>query len=83
MTCQPSVTAVAEVCGDGVDNDCNGQVDNGCSTCAHDPCLPGIKLDPACDSCVSLICLFDSFCCTNEWDLQCVAEVALTCGENC
>ncbi|MBK9265760.1 MAG: hypothetical protein IPM54_38980 [Polyangiaceae bacterium] len=31
LTCPQSVMAVAEVCGDGKDNDCNGVVDNGCS----------------------------------------------------
>ena len=28
--CEGAVTPRAEVCGDGVDNDCNGDVDNGC-----------------------------------------------------
>ncbi len=32
-TCTGSVLPVAEVCGDGEDNDCDGYVDNGCATC--------------------------------------------------
>jgi Putative metal-binding motif len=33
--CEQDVTPVAEVCGDGLDNDCNGSIENGC------PCTPG------------------------------------------
>jgi hypothetical protein len=83
LSCQASQNGGAEVCDDGLDNDCNGQVDDGCSTCFHDPCLPGGPLDPGCDFCVGLICLIDSFCCQVEWDVQCVGEVLLTCGSNC
>lgn len=31
--CQGSVSPMPEVCGDGIDNDCNGQVDDGCMAC--------------------------------------------------
>ncbi len=30
ITCNQNVPASAEICGDGLDNDCNGVVDNGC-----------------------------------------------------
>jgi hypothetical protein len=33
--CVQNIQPSAEICGDGLDNDCNGQVDNGC-TCAYD-----------------------------------------------
>ena len=33
-SCQGAVFPSAEVCGDGLDNDCDGQVDNGCSASA-------------------------------------------------
>ena len=37
-TCQGAVSPVDEICGDGIDNDCDGQVDDGC---AADPCSQG------------------------------------------
>ena len=83
FVCQAAQGPSQEVCGDGLDNDCNGAVDNGCTLCQHDPCVVGAALDPGCDFCVALICLLDAFCCDSQWDIQCVAEVALTCGENC
>ncbi len=83
LVCQATQPPGQEICGDGLDNDCNGAVDNGCTLCQHDPCVAGVALDPGCDFCVGLICLVDAFCCDVEWDFQCVAEVALTCGTNC
>src|SRR5690554_1000636 len=32
-TCSGEVTPQAEICGDGIDNDCDGIVDNGCEYC--------------------------------------------------
>ena len=30
-----------EICGDGIDNNCNGEVDEGCDPCSVDPCCGG------------------------------------------
>ncbi len=83
--CVQTVQAGAEVCGDGLDNDCDGTVDNGCGggTCAHDKCQAGAALQSSCDSCVQQICAGDPFCCTNQWDAQCVQQVGTVCGQTC
>lgn len=65
-------------CGDGLDNDCNGTIDDGCP-CTHDTCTAGKPLGPTCDPCVTKICQNDKFCCENEWDPLCVAAVATEC----
>jgi cysteine-rich repeat protein len=76
-----------ETCDDG--NTTNG---DGCSSvcaiennnsCAHDFCDQGAALVSGCDPCVTTICAADSFCCTNTWDSQCVAQVASLCGISC
>ena len=51
LVCAPNVNPSTEVCGDGIDNDCDGQVDEGCgatgtacataSTCASGVCSGG------------------------------------------
>jgi len=46
--CVATVTPVAEVCGDGLDNDCDGVVDNGCR------CTPGTYID--CDTGIPGVC---------------------------
>lgn len=48
--------------------------------CAHDRCTPGGPLSPACDLCVAEICNVDPFCCSTQWDGNCVAEVGYVCG---
>jgi hypothetical protein len=64
------VNDVAAVCGDPM---C------GTSTCAHNVCITGVALDPACDPCVASVCLGDSFCCSTLWDSICVSEAQVTC----
>jgi hypothetical protein len=50
--------------------------------CAHLACVPGVALDPSCDPCVKTICDQDSFCCNNNWDIVCVADVRV-CNLGC
>jgi Notch-like protein len=83
IVCQQNQQAGAEACGDGQDNDCNGQTDEGCSTCSHDICVQGSALVPGCEPCVSQICAVDAFCCSNSWDSVCVNQVASVCGLVC
>ncbi len=52
-------------------------------TCAHDICSNGGALADGCDACVTQICAQDSYCCSNGWDDQCVAEVGSICGQSC
>lgn len=51
--------------------------------CAHDPCVGGNPLVPACDDCVANICAVDPFCCNVFWDGICVSEVNSVCNESC
>lgn len=82
--CNQSVPAGAEVCNDGLDNDCNGAIDNGCaSACAHNKCVTGVALASNCEPCVTQVCAVDSFCCTTSWDSICVGEVTSVCGISC
>ena len=139
ITCQANNAPVAEICGNGLDDDCDSTVDDGCgcpfglcsvsgspmvngcdpcvssvcaadpyccstawdsacvnevetvcgqadcvgSSCAHLVCSTGVALTSGCHSCVSTICLFDSYCCTTAWDSTCVNEVASYCGLTC
>ena len=49
--------------------------------CAHDICDIGANLNSVCDPCVDDICAVDPYCCTVEWDDNCVDEVLLICGD--
>src|SRR5262249_7741702 len=51
--------------------------------CDHDACDTGGPLDPACDACAATVCGSDPFCCTNQWDTQCVGEASSQCGSAC
>jgi hypothetical protein len=82
LGCVQNVGAGNEACGDGLDNDCNGAVDDGCG-CAHDVCAQGGALANNCSGCVSTICGSDPFCCSNSWDGICVGEVSSLCGQVC
>ncbi|MEM9457011.1 MAG: MopE-related protein [Myxococcota bacterium] len=83
LSCQQNQMAEPdEICGNNLDDDCNGQVDEDC--CAHDVCDIGGPLMSGCDPCVTTICnLIDSFCCTDQWDAFCVANAVLVCGASC
>ncbi len=80
ISCVQDVAAAgAEVCGNSLDDDCNGTVDDGCP-CEHELCETGVSLVAGCDPCVASICAVDSFCCNNSWDGICVGRVETTCG---
>lgn len=82
MGCVQQNQAVPEICGDMVDNDCDGTADDGCgmpAPCSHNPCLPGAPLNPDCAPCVKVICNIDSFCCSTQWDLTCSTKAADMC----
>jgi len=81
LVCSQNQGAVGEACGDGLDNDCDGTIDNGC--CAHDICVTGVALVNGCHPCVSSICGVDPFCCATSWDSLCVGEVSSVCGLAC
>ncbi len=50
VICKPQVTATTEVC-DNLDNDCNGQVDDGSSLCpANQVCVQGKCIGPCSDT---------------------------------
>ncbi|KAJ3115560.1 hypothetical protein HDU96_000441 [Phlyctochytrium bullatum] len=53
------------------------------STCAHNICVTGVKLDPACDACAAKIIASDPYCGDTEWDSQCVREVGSICQQTC
>jgi hypothetical protein len=83
LGCQQTTSAGTEICPDGLDNDCNGVVDDCAVGCSHDKCTTGIALVNGCDPCVSQICGVDPFCCNNSWDSICVGEVTSVCGLPC
>ncbi|UQA62512.1 hypothetical protein [Polyangium aurulentum] len=55
----------------------------GGSTCAHEVCSQGDKLDLGCESCVDQVCAQDPFCCEQQWDGQCVGEAQQMCNVVC
>ncbi|UQA57589.1 MopE-related protein [Polyangium aurulentum] len=81
LVCSQPNQPVAEVCGDKLDNDCDGTTDEGC--CAHPLCTTGGTLTPSCDPCVAKVCASDSYCCNSGWDSICVGEVTSICGLTC
>ena len=65
----------------GLLNDCSvGGGGGGSGTCDHEPTTTGGPLDPDCDACAADVCAVDSYCCTTDWDSQCVSEVAQYCS---
>ena len=51
--------------------------------CAHDLCVTGDPLDPACDPCVETVCANDEYCCGSTWDGICVGEAVTLCSISC
>jgi hypothetical protein len=56
---------------------------SGGGSCSHDVCQVGGALNTSCDSCAEKVCNFDSYCCSNQWDSQCVQEAAELCNAGC
>lgn len=81
LVCNQNVGAGAEVCGNGLDDDCDGMVDEGCGGCPFGLCeSPGLPQVNGCDPCVTSVCAVDAFCCSNSWDGICVGQVETVCG---
>lgn len=53
----------------------------GTGSCDHDVCSAGSALDGSCDSCAADVCAQDAFCCSTEWDQQCINEASDICGQ--
>ncbi|KAI8619134.1 hypothetical protein BC830DRAFT_824765 [Chytriomyces sp. MP71] len=47
--------------------------------CNHSECTTGPLLNKGCSACAAAVCKQDSYCCTNQWDSQCVSEVNQYC----
>lgn len=73
---QQCVDAAESLCG----LDCGG---GGGNDCAHDECTAGAALTDGCSACVTAVCDVDSFCCSSEWDQQCVNTAEIECGLSC
>jgi len=86
--CVGEVTPVAEVCGDGEDNDCDGTVDDGCVACAAEVCGDGEDndcdgvVDNGCVVCTPEVCGdgLDNDC-DGAVDDGCVVCTAEACGD--
>ncbi|MBX7080855.1 MAG: hypothetical protein K1X88_16775 [Nannocystaceae bacterium] len=78
--CQQTVFPSAEICVNGIDEDCDATADDGCG-CAHSLCVNSTALANGCSSCVSEVCAVDPFCCASAWDSICINEVATICAD--
>ncbi|MBL8949010.1 MAG: hypothetical protein JNK45_37920 [Myxococcales bacterium] len=79
LGCTQTVFAGGEVCGNGIDEDCDGAPDDGCG-CAHSECVAGVLLAADCSGCAAEVCAVDAFCCATSWDGICVNEAAIMCA---
>ena len=55
-SCVGEVTPSPEVCGNGIDDDCDGSTDEGCSTCVPAPEVCGDHIDNDCDTMIDETC---------------------------
>jgi hypothetical protein len=78
MQCVQNTQPQNEICGDGLDNNCNGLIDDGCP-CAHSKCFTGGALVEGCDDCVYQICQAMPSCCNDSWSSACVNAVQTIC----
>ena len=51
--------------------------------CAHDICVAGGPLDPACSDCVAGICAQDPDCCSTAWSPSCADYAQRWCSQEC
>ena len=51
--------------------------------CTHDVCETGGPLGVQCDFCTEAVCAEDSYCCETKWDVTCLDEADLYCGDLC
>ncbi len=54
--------------------------ETGSNSGCHDVCQIGGPLAPSCGDCAAKMCVYDSFCCTVEWDVVCAEDVGSVCG---
>jgi hypothetical protein len=66
-----------QLCVDQVDTLCAGSCTGG--ACSHDECQQGGPLEAACSTCATDVCDLDGFCCSTDWDQQCVSEAEMLC----
>ncbi|UQA54838.1 M4 family metallopeptidase [Polyangium aurulentum] len=52
---------------------------DGALKCAHKETVTGIKLTSTCSGCATTVCGADPYCCTTQWDSQCVSEANSMC----
>ncbi len=73
LSCKPD-----EVCGDGLDNNCNGQIDEGCEPCTtKKPCSPAAACQSN-GSCKAASCQNDGDC---PSDTICRDDLCVACDE--
>ena len=77
------VSEVTTICGQSCDGGSSGGSGDSTSTCAHPICSAGTKLTSSCDTCAATVCGYDPYCCSTNWDAQCVGEVTSFCGQSC
>ncbi len=79
----PSDCGECPYCGDGL---CNTADENcltcaeDCGACAGDCCLTNNTAGCDDDVLSACVCIFDVFCCTTAWDIDCVAAAYSGCG---
>lgn len=47
--------------------------------CNHDICKPGEKLGVQCNACSAAVCAKDPYCCSTQWDSECVKKTEELC----
>jgi hypothetical protein len=78
VECTPDVRPADEVCGNLVDDNCNGALDETC-VCPHELCVLGDPMQIGCDDCVNDVCAAMPACCEDTWDEACTGIVDEEC----
>lgn len=81
-SCVITRPGVSDGGGDTGGGDTGGSTGGG-AACGHAICAEGAALTASCDSCAEQICAADAYCCSTEWDRQCVSEVKSICNQTC